>query len=220
MLRERDRPRLWRAAFAVIGWAALALQYLLMVAPVEGWAVLDRTVNYFSFFTILATILVALAFTGPLITPTRRIAQWTTDPGFRAAAATYILIVGVVYHFMIAPYWKPQGLTYGVNLVLHYVMPAAFLLDWLWFTPRGRLGWLGPVKWLSVPVVYGGWTLAHGLTTHWWPYGFVDVDALGLGRVLAIFAGLLAGFLLVGLALVGLDRALRRTVRDSSAPAL
>ena len=220
MLRERDRPRLWRAAFAVIGWAALALQYLLMVAPVEGWAVLERTVNYFSFFTILTNILVALALTGPLMSPGRRVARWTAGEGVRAAIAMYIVVVGVVYHFLIAPYWKPEGLTLGVNLVLHYVMPVAFLLDWLWFTLKGRLRWIDPLKWLAFPLVYAGWTLAHGLTTHWWPYGFVNVDMLGLGRVLAIFAGLLVFFLLVGLALVGLDRVLRRTVRDSSAPAL
>jgi hypothetical protein len=220
MLRERDRPRLWRAAFAVIGWAALALQYLLMAAPVEGWAVLDRTVNYFSFFTILTNILVALALTGPLMSPRRRVARWTAGEGVRAAIAMYIVVVGVVYHFLIAPYWKPEGLTFGVNLVLHYVMPAAFLLDWLWFTPKGRLKWVDPVKWLAFPLIYAGWTLTHGLTTHWWPYGFVNVDELGLGRVLAIFGGLLVFFLGVGLALVGLDRVFGRTVRDSSAPAL
>jgi hypothetical protein len=220
MLRERDRPRLWRAAFAVIGWAALALQYVLMVGPVEGWAVLERTVNYFSFFTILTNILVALALTGPLMSPGRRVARWTAGEGVRAAIAMYIVVVGVVYHFLIAPYWKPEGLTFGVNLVLHYVMPAAFLLDWLWFTPKGRLRWVDPMKWLAFPLVYAGWTLAHGLTTHWWPYGFVNVDELGLGRVLAIFAGLLVFFLGVGLVLVGLDRAFSRTRRDSSAPAL
>jgi hypothetical protein len=220
MLRERDRPRVWRAAFAVIGWAALVLQYLLMVGPADGWAVVTRTVQYFSFFTILTNILVALALTGPLLKPTRPLARWTSPPAFRAAVTTYILIVGVVYHFMIAPYWRPEGLTLGANLVLHYVMPVAFLLDWLWFTSKGRLRWIDPVKWLAFPLVFASWTLAHGLTTHWWPYGFVNVDELGLGRVLAIFGGLLVFFLGVGLALVGLDRVFARTVRDSSAPAL
>lgn len=72
--------------------------------------------------------------------------------------------------------------------MLHYVMPAAFLLDWLWFTPRGRLQWIDPVKALGFPLIFGVWTLVHGLMTHWWPYGFVNVDELGLDRVLAVFA--------------------------------
>ena len=130
------------------------------------------------------------------------------------------MVVGVVYHVLLAPHWKPEGLMYGVNLVLHYVMPVAFVLDWLWFAPKGRLRWIDPVKWLAFPLVYGGWTLVHGLATHWWPYGFVDVDALGLGRVLAIFAGLLVFFLLVGVGLVGLDRLFGRRTGDTASAAL
>lgn len=220
MLRERDRPRLWRATFAVVGWAALVLQYIVMVGPAQGWGVVERTVNYFSFFTILTNILVALAFTGPLIDANRRLARWSASEGVRAAVAMYIVVVGVVYHVLLAPHWKPEGLMYGVNLVLHYVMPVAFVLDWLWFTPKGRLRWIDPVKWLAFPLIYGGWTLVHGLATHWWPYGFVDVDALGLERVLAIFAGLLVFFLLVGVGLVGLDRLFGRRTGDTASTAL
>ena len=219
MFRKRDQPRLWRATFAVVGWTALALQYLLMVAPVQGWTVLERTINYFSFFTILTNILVALAFTGPLLGEDSRLGRWSAGEGVRAAVALYIVVVGVVYHFLLHPYWNPTGWSLMVNLVLHYVMPAAFVLDWLWLTPKGRLRWIDPLKWLAFPLIYGGWTLIHGLATHWWPYGFVDVDALGLGRVVAIFGGLLVFFLMVGLGLVGLDRMFGRTGRDSGARA-
>ena len=215
MLRHRDRPRLWRATFAVVGWATLILQYILMVGPTQGWGVVERTVNYFSFFTILTNILVALAFTGPLIDADRRLARWSANEGVRAAVALYIVVVGVVYHLLIAPHWQPEGLLYGVNLVLHYLMPVAFVLDWLWFTPKGRLRWIDPVNWLTFPLIYGGWTLVHALATHWWPYGFVNVDALGPVRVIAVFAGLLAFFGLVGMALVGLDQLFGRTARDS-----
>jgi hypothetical protein len=220
MFRKRDQHRLWRAAFAVIGWSSLALQYLLMVSPGQGWTVVERTINYLSFFTILTNILVALALTGPLLGEGSRLARWSASEGVRAAVAMYIVVVGVVYHFLLHPYWNPTGWSLVVNIVLHYVMPAAFLLDWLMFTPKGRLRWIDPVKWLAFPLVYGGWTLAHGLATRWWPYGFINVDALGLGRAVVIFCGLLAFFLLIGLALVGLDRVFGRAARDSSTPAL
>ena len=118
MFRKRDQPRLWRATFAVVGWTALALQYLLMIAPAQGWTVLERTINYFSFFTILTNILVALAFTGPLLGEGSRLARWSASEGVRAAVAMYIVVVGVVYHFLLHPYWNPTGWSLVVNLVL------------------------------------------------------------------------------------------------------
>ena len=45
MFRKRDQPRLWRATFAVVGWTALALQYLLMVAPVVSMSLLADRVS-------------------------------------------------------------------------------------------------------------------------------------------------------------------------------
>lgn len=219
-MRRTPPDRAWRATFAVVGWVALTLQYLLMVGPANLAAMPGLTINFFSFFTILSNFLATLAFTGPLLHGQRRIARWSASEGVRAAVAMYIVVVGAVYHFMLAPYWKPEGLTFAVNVVLHYVMPAAFVIDWLAFAPKGRLRWIDPVKWLAFPLIYAGWTLFHGLATHWWPYGFVNVDQLGLSRVLAIFAGLLVFFLMVGLALVGLDRLFGRPARDSEAAAL
>ena len=119
MLRERDRPRLWRATFAVVGWATLVLQYILMVGPSQGWGVIERTVNYFSFFTILTNILVALAFTGPLIDANRRLARWSASEGVRAAVAMYIVVVGVVYHVLLAPHWKPEQLCCQIAADFH-----------------------------------------------------------------------------------------------------
>ena len=208
MFRKRDQPRLWRATFAVVGWTALALQYLLMVAPVQGWTVLERTINYFSFFTILTNVLVAAAFTGPLLQPGSRLARWSASEGVRAAVAMYIVVVGVVYHVLLHPYWSPTGWSLAVNLVLHYVMPAAFVLDWLWLTPKGRLRWIDPVKWLSYPLLYGVFTAVHGQIVGWYPYWFIDIGALGWGPALVNFAALLSFFLILGLIVAALDRGL------------
>ena len=211
--------RLYSAVFACVGWFAVALQYGVTLADNPDSSAGELTLNFFSYFTILSNLMVALALTAPAVAPDSRLGRWSLSESVRAAVTMYIVVVGVVYHFLLHPYWNPTGWSLVVNLVLHYVMPAAFVLDWLWLTPKGRLRWIDPVKWLAFPLIYGGWTLIHGLATHWWPYGFVDVDALGLGRVVAIFGGLLVFFLMVGLGLVGLDRVFGRTGRDSGARA-
>lgn len=205
--------RLYRAVFACVGWFAVALQYGVTLADNPDSSAAELTLNFFSYFTILSNILVALALTAPVVAPNSRLGRWFAGEGVRAAMAMYIVVVGVVYHFLLAPTWNPQGLALLGNSLLHYVMPAAFVLDWLLFAPKGRLKWKDPAKWLIFPLIYGGWTLIHGALSGWWPYPFVDVGALGLGRVLLNFVGLLVFFLIVGLTVVAIDRTFGRRDR-------
>lgn len=214
-----DRPsvaRTWRGVFAVVGWAALGLQYGLMIAGLTAAETATRTLHFFSFFTILTNILVAIALTLPLIGVGTRPGRWASSEGVRAGVTMYAVVVGLVYHFLLAPTWNPQGWSYVANTGLHYVMPAAILIDWLAFTPKGRLRWTDAAKWLAFPLVYGGWTLLHGAVSGWYPYWFIDVGQIGLIGALRMFGALLVFFLLVGLIVVAIDRTLGRRDRTAA----
>jgi hypothetical protein len=210
--------RLYRGLFAAVTWLALAVQVALAVGGKGGWDVAASIVRLFSFFTILTNVLVALAFTGPLLRDHRRLARWSASEGVRASVAMYITVVGVIYHLLLAPYWNPTGWLLIVNVVLHTVTPTAFVLDWLLFTPKGRLRWIDAAKWLGFPLVYGAWTLVHGLATGWWPYGFVDPGQIGWGGLGVSLMAFAAFFYALGLLIVAMDRALSRRARRDSAP--
>lgn len=209
--------RLYRAIAALIVWFALGLQYGLMLGGDTEMGAGELTLNFFSYFTILSNILVALALTAPAVAPNSRPGRRSLSESVRAAVTMYIVVVGVVYHFLLAPTWNPQGWSLVANNLLHYVMPIAFAADWLVFTPKGRLRWVDPARWLAVVLVYGGWTLLHGELSGWWPYWFVDVDQLGLGKAMIYFAGLLVFFLIVGLVVVAIDRTFGRRDRRTIA---
>lgn len=203
---------IWRAVFALLGWAILALQYALMLATPDRTPV-ELTLNFFSYFTILTNVLVALAMTLPVVAGGSALGRWAASPGVRASAAMYAVVVGLVYHFMLHATWNPQGWLLVANLGLHYLMPTAMLLDWLMFVPKGALRWSDPARWLAFPLIYGVWTAIHGLAADWWPYWFVDASTLGWGKAGTYFAGLLVFFTLVGLIVVAIDRRLGRRDR-------
>lgn len=205
--RMHGAARGWRILFALVGWAGLIAQYVLLLNGGTR-SVVGSTVVFFSYFTILTNVVVALALTAPALFPDSRLGRWTATEGVRAAVAMYIAVVGIVYHALLAATWNPQGALAVVNQVLHTVMPIAFVLDWLLFVPKGRLRWIDPVKWLAYPLLYGLWTAIHGQIVGWYPYWFIDIGALGWGPALINFAALLALFLVIGLIVVALDRAL------------
>jgi hypothetical protein len=198
---------IWRAAFAGLGWATLGAQYALMIDGVPAAEIAGRTLNFFSYFTILTNLLVALAMTVALAGGTA-VGRFAASNSARAAVTMFAVVVGVVYHLLLAATWKPTGLQWWVDQGLHTVMPVAMLIDWLALTPRTRLGWREPMRWLIFPLAYGAWTLLHGSISGWWPYWFVDLGALGLTGTARNFVGLLVFFVVVGLAVVAIDRSL------------
>jgi hypothetical protein len=214
-----DRARtalIWRGVFAGVGWLALAGQFVVFV---EAWtlaAVLERLEKYFSYFTILTNILVALALTLPLLAGASRAGVWSRTEAVRAGVTMYALVVGVIYHLLLRATWEPQGFQIVTDTLLHTVMPLAILIDWVAFTPKGRLRWLDAGKWLAFPLAFGAWSLLHGAIGGWYPYWFIDVGELGYARVLLNLGGLLVFFALVGLIVVAIDRTLGRRDRTAA----
>jgi len=196
-------------AGAVTGWFALVLQLYLMLAqaPGAGRALVGTVVTFFSFFTILTNLLVALVFTFVAIRPDG--GGFFRCPSVQAATTVYIAIVGLCYHLLLRRLWNPQGGQLVADILLHYVMPVGYVLYWFFFAPRTGLHWKDAVAWLVYPGVYLVYILARGAAIGVYPYPFVDVNLLGYGGVSIRAAILVLVFLGMGLLVVAVGRRTR-----------
>jgi hypothetical protein len=90
-------------------------------------------------------------------------------------------------------------------------MPVLFTLYWWFCVPKGslRLSHIG--LWVLYPALYFAYILLRGDLLGTYPYPFVDVETLGYAQVFVNACGILAGFVLVALVVVGLDRWRGRT---------
>ena len=156
------------------------------------------------FFTILTNLMLALAFIR--MAATRRY----LSVGWLAALTLWILIVGIVYHTLLAHLENPQGLGFWTDQGLHTFAPAAMALWWLAFAPKAGLRWGHAAVWLAWPLIYVIYALVRGALDGTYPYPFVDVSELGYQGVLINAIGLCAAFYVSGLALVALGRAMAR----------
>jgi hypothetical protein len=197
---------LYRTIAGVIGLVAVAIQYWLVTQGPGG----APSVHFFSFFTILTNLLAAAAMLLPVVAPSSSVGSFLDRPPVRTAITGYIVIVGTVYFALLRNLDHATGLRLLFEYVLHYVTPPLFVLDWLLFVPKGEIGWRNGVDSLAFPLVYLGWTLAHGVYGGWYPYPFLDVLELGYGRVLLNTAGLILAFLALELLLVAIDRMIRQ----------
>ena len=186
------------AIAALTGWAALALQLVLIVGKLGPALGLWRFFGYFTVLTNLGAALVATAVTvgsgGAL-----------AGPRARLLAATSIALVGIVYAVALRELWSPTGLQKLADVGLHSATPLLFTLTWA-FSPRGGLGWRDAGWALVPPMLYFGYALARGAADGWYAYWFLNPAEQSAGELLTSFAVLVAAFAITAFLLVAIDR--------------
>lgn len=197
---------MWRGAIAIVGWFALGLQLWLSVSNPAPPGVALSALNYFSFFTILTNILVALSMTFGAAPGTRGAAGFFKRTSVRTALTLYIAVVGAVYFLILRHTWDPQGWQLIADRLLHYAIPFLALLDWIFITPKQGLKPAHALRWLAYPAAYGAYALLRGAMDGFYPYPFLDVSTLGYGQTLINLAALLAVFAACGFGLIGLSK--------------
>jgi hypothetical protein len=200
--------RYYRMTAAAIGWFAIVLQNYLTVRYKTNGDVIEAAIRILAYFTMLSNILVALAMTLPWLAPGSNWGTFFTRPSVRTAIASYIIVVSVVYYTLLRELWNPEGWQLVADTIEHAVVPGLYVLDWFLFVPKGTLVARSVPNWLIFPVTYAGYSLIHGAATGFYPYPFLDVTQLGYERVLLNMAILTVVFALLGLLLVGINRAL------------
>lgn len=206
--------QVYAAIVAILGWTAVILQFYLILLN-KTTSAAETIVRFFSFFTILTNILVALCCSYLWLQPGSAMGRYFSRPATLTAITVYITIVGLVYNLVLRSYWDPQGLQRWVDELLHSVVPSLFLLFWLVFVPKNKLQWKGVFPWLIYPLVYILFIILRGALSGFYPYPFIDVTKIGYHEALINTGGLLVGFLVLSLLLVGIGKCQRGIKRTS-----
>jgi hypothetical protein len=201
-------PRSLLLLAAGLGWLAVGTQFVLSIRTgiANGHGPWHGVVEYFGFFTLLTNILCAAILTAFVTASASRVGQFLRRPGVVTAAATSIIVVGVVYHLLLAALWDPQGIDRVVDTLLHTVNPLLFVFAWTRLVPRGavRIG-DAPLA-AGYMVGYAAYILVRGELVGRYPYPFIDVSQLGYPLALRNAALLGVAFVALSGLMVGLNR--------------
>lgn len=190
--------------FASIAWFAVIAQYYLMIEN-RVTPIIETSIRFFSFFTILTNSLVAIYFTLSILKK-----KIIDKPGTLTAVTVYITIVGIVYQIILRPIWKPTGLQMIVNELLHSVIPLLVILFWYLYEEKKSLTYKQLPMWLIYPFVYLLYILVRGSISNFYPYPFVDVANLGFAKVLSNSAILMLVFISIAALFITLGKIFKK----------
>ncbi|WP_427869858.1 Pr6Pr family membrane protein [Leucobacter luti] len=178
------------------------------------------------YFTQMSNVLCLAWVALAAIRTARDLGTWgargVSTPSARWAAAIMhaITVTMLIYIVVLVPTYDPASgneppFTLTDNLV-HIVTPSLVILDWLLFTPKGRIRWFDPLLWVLIPYAYLAFAVIYGAlggrfeSGDTFAYPFLDVATLGLSGVVTWIATLTVALLAVAYVYVVIDRILGR----------
>ncbi len=171
----------------------------------SGQPLINRVVDYLSFFTIWSNIVVAIV-AGYFVYQPR-----AASPRFQTiwlSALLMISVTGLIYHLALADLVDTQGAAAVSNACNHILTPLAFVLAWLIVGPRGWISLKLIVASFILPLSWILLTLIRGAIVDAYPYPFVNVVKLGYGPVLMNLVVILLACCVLALLLWGVDKAM------------
>ena len=205
---------------------SLALSRLALGLALIGsvtWQVTDRIANdlfrpaeYFAYFSIVTAIVdgLFLITTGFGLLLNIEDTKWVEVA--RLSLAVALIVVGVVYHALLAGAAndvRDGDYAWPVlpNEIIHTYAPILAVIEYLISVKAFRIR-LRAFVWVAVfPLTWLVLSIVRGIATNWWPYWFINPNGeAGLGGMLTYISAITVFFLVLGLAVLGLKQVLRR----------
>lgn len=198
MLQHGKREKTFAIIGAILGICTVCFQLILFINA-RTTNIGEVFIRFFSYFTILSNIAVAVCFFANSYGKKNQLAFWKLS-STKTAVLVYILVVGIVYNVILRSLWTPVGAQKVVDELLHVLMPLLFLLYWWLFVAKTNFSIRHVGNSLIFPFIYLIWLLIRGAISNWYPYPFVDAFNHGYQKVgissavLLLVFGLLALF--------------------------
>lgn len=209
------KARAWFGTTALVVLFGLVVQVAVAANNDAGHftTVVGRVFNVFCFFTIQSNVLVGITSLLLAVDPAR---SSTVFAVFRLIAFVAIVITGIVYHSVLRGLLDLESWALVADHIIHTVVPIMAVVGWLVFGPRGQLSWR--IAWLSVifPICWMVFTMIRGEIVDYYPYPFVNVNAIGYAKVAVNSVWVAALYLGVASGATLFDRWLTRTTTERS----
>lgn len=172
--------RLVRLLFGLLGLSSVLIEIIALINSNSF-----EPFNFVSYFTIIANtaagiFLIFFSLNNAAFSTSRKLTA------VRGAATLYMVMTGIIFAILLAGI---EGATLTAvpwdNIVLHYVIPIFFALDWLVNPPMQRISYRVIWIWALLPATYVMYSLLRGAVVNWYPYPFLNPTTSSYTQVIA-----------------------------------
>jgi hypothetical protein len=191
-----DFQRVCAGWIASVAWLGLAIRLYADLGPAarDGGTVLGRIIDFLSYFSTQANILVALSLT--LAAARSSAIPLLSRHSAQGALVVYIIVTGVTFELLLRP--RERELPWVADTIMHVAIPTLYVVYYGLDRSKGSLVWYDPLRWLIYPLIYLIYTMARGAADGRYPYPFINAGRIGYLMTLQNALAFLVLFALLG----------------------
>lgn len=201
--KTEQKILLWGMLLSSLTGVSIWYIQRLVDSPFREWG--GATMTTFGYFTNFSNLII-IVMAAALLLGRGRLYQWFKNPAVQSACCLYIAFVGLGFWFLLGgPETLATPLDWIPEITAHTLSPILGAIYWFRVVPKGQMAWRHPFLWLIYPILYLVVWLFRGPLVGYYPYFFVDVNALGYAGVAAWSGALIVVFLILGSLMLFVD---------------
>lgn len=164
----------------------------------------------FRYYTMQTNFMVSIWFTLAIVWHNKPESLEKITGPLKGAFTLYITTTFVFFAILLQGLYRPTGWAAFSNIILHYLTPIAFIVDWVLTETNKRYKWNYLPYWTLYPIGYLLFSLIHGSITGDYLYPFLNVSKLGILGYLVSICFLIGVGLAIGSLYIASNR--KRTI--------
>ncbi|MFX0071174.1 MAG: Pr6Pr family membrane protein [Candidatus Hermodarchaeota archaeon] len=176
---------IFRIFVCLTGWFSILIRILLDIESIlNGSDAVFLLCNTFSYFTVQSNVFIAIWLTLIIIYRNKDEKPSCLSSIIQGALTLYITVTFLVFAIFLSAIYHPTGWEAVINITMHYIIPIAFIIDWLITGTDVQYKWKYILYWLIYPLSYLVYTLIRGFFINFYPYPFLNLNILSLSELI------------------------------------
>ena len=165
----------------------IILLALTVFTIIAGWSISTIELglpfiwlNSFKYYTMQTNLIVSVWLILAIVWHNKPESLKRITGPLKGAITLFITTTFIFFAILLAPFYQPTGFAAFTNIVLHYLTPIAFIVDWILTETKTKYKWNYLPYWTIYPLSYLLFSFIHGSFTGDYIYPFLNVDTLGI----------------------------------------
>ncbi|MHA1973738.1 MAG: Pr6Pr family membrane protein [Candidatus Hodarchaeales archaeon] len=196
-----------RLALVILGVFTIVSTHILRFTARENvsLSILEKVLGVYRYFTMQTNLMVVIWLVFAVLWMKNNERMASLNGIVRGAITVYITVTFLVFTVVLSPTYHPTGFEGFLNLSLHYIMPIAFIIDFV-MTVEVKYQWKFIIYWFIYPLCYLIFVMVHGLTTGDFIYPFFNINTLTYEKFLIGMTGLIGLFIVLSVVYISLSK--------------